>query len=199
MTPANDDPCCLFWIDLETTGLDPARDLVLECAYQVTSFAYPFSPLSKLRTVLTLATDEDVTEAYGLADEKVREMHDAGGLWRDLRLGRSESEPATTIPLLEADLLALSDGWPTGKSKPLLAGSSVHFDMAFLRRYMPRFAARLSYRIFDVSAAWMVLRSTGMQYEKAISPHRAGSDLAASQALAHACASWATQKKGAGV
>ena len=39
-----------------------------------------------------------------------------------------------------------------------LAGNSVHVDAAFLRRWMPRLAAHLHYRIVDVSTVMELCR-----------------------------------------
>lgn len=187
-----DEPPFLLWMDLETTGLEPDKHLILEASYQATTFRHPYAPLTRQRTVLTLADDFDVDQAYEKADAHVRKMHTTSGLWADLKLGRnSYDEPAITARLLERDLLQLSANWPTKRSRRvMLAGNTVHFDLGFLRAHLPKFAARLHFRVFDASGARTFLRSLGMPRGEHENPHRADRDMLAARELAHLCAQW---------
>src|SRR5581483_7170542 len=40
MSDKNAVPTKLFWVDLEMTGLDPAKDLILEVASEITDFNF---------------------------------------------------------------------------------------------------------------------------------------------------------------
>ena len=75
--------------------------------------------------------------------------------------------------------------------KVVVAGFSTHFDLQFLRAKFPRFAKRLSHRVFDVSAQLLLCQSLGMPYTP-LQPaaHRAQNDLDASMRVARECGLW---------
>lgn len=129
----------LVWIDLEMTGLDPARELIVEVALIVTD--------GQLQTViegpdLVLAAPEDVLSAM---DPVVVEMHAASGL--------TEAVRASTVTVEDAEQVCLAflrEHVAEAGIAPL-AGNSVHADRAFLHRFMPTLEAHLHYRNVDVS------------------------------------------------
>jgi oligoribonuclease len=56
------------------------------------------------------------------------------------------------------------------KDRPMLAGNSVHLDWLLARRELPRFSARLHYRIMDVTALkmeWALLGGAKLEKEVA--------------------------------
>lgn len=130
----------LVWIDLEMTGLDPARHVILEAAVIVTD--------GNLETIiegpdlLLSATAEQLAEM----DQVVTEMHTKSGLLD--RVGRA------TLTVAEAEQRMLdfvTHHVPAPRMAPL-AGNSVHADRGFLERYMPALADHLHYRNVDVSS-----------------------------------------------
>jgi oligoribonuclease (3'-5' exoribonuclease) len=187
-------PYALLWLDLETTGLDPAHHEILELSYVLTSFEHPYTQLlgadlgSSARTYLVEGGRQALETR---ADAFVREMHDRSGLAAALDPDGPESKTALTQ--IELDLLVLSEAWPTKDkdARVLLAGNSVDFDRGFLRRHMPNFATRISHRVFDASSYYRFCRSLGMpalpKHEEA---HRASADVRRSIELARTCATW---------
>jgi oligoribonuclease len=171
----------LLWLDLETGGLDPAQYGILEVAALVAAFEDPFEPtggsfIAALRTPLSSPMSAPA-----------REMHTKSGLLEEC--ARSLVDVADA----ERALLALvPEGNPTDprQEKTTLAGSSVHFDLAFVRRLMPTLAARLSYRVYDVSAVELFCRSLGMTKLPRAEAHRALPDIHESLAIAKKCADW---------
>jgi oligoribonuclease len=125
-----------LWIDIETTGLDPDTNVILEIAAVVTgedlieieSWHRVFSWLP--------APDDKWTAPEVLA------MHTVNGLW-------AECERA---PLQDGidPLLEIIDRTTWAEGRPILAGSSVHFDRGFLVTEFEEIAARLHYRMHDV-------------------------------------------------
>ena len=129
----------LVWVDLEMTGLDPARHVIVEIAVIVTD--------GWLERVvegpdLVLAADE---AALAVMAPEVAEMHTASGLLDEIR--RSRLMPSDA----EARVLQfVRQHVPEPRSAPL-AGNSIYADRAFLARHMPELHGWLHYRSVDVS------------------------------------------------
>jgi oligoribonuclease len=129
----------LVWLDMEMTGLDPAKERIIEVA--------------------TILTDGQLTEiAVGpdlvihQGDEVLAGMDD----WNKKHHGQSgliERVKASTITDgdAEAQTLEFLKLHVGAKDRPVLAGNSIHQDRRFIRRYMPAFDLRLHYRMVDVS------------------------------------------------
>ncbi len=129
----------LVWMDLEMTGLDPDRDLIIEMATIVTD-----GELNVLAEgpVFAIATPEAALEAM---DEWNQTHHSASGLLDRVR--RSE----VTLLEAEAQTLAFLERWVEKGAAPL-CGNSIWQDRRFLSRHMPTLEAYLHYRIIDVSS-----------------------------------------------
>ncbi len=129
----------LVWIDCEMTGLDLARDALIEIACLVTDGNL---------TVLDEGVDlviKPPAEAVDHMVEVVREMHTTSGLIEELAAG---------VPLAEAQeqVLAYVRGHIRDARKVPLCGNSIATDRAFLARDMPELDAFLHYRMVDVSS-----------------------------------------------
>jgi oligoribonuclease len=130
----------LVWIDCEMTGLDLARDALIEVAVLVTE------------SDLTLV-DEGIDMIIHVADDVldtmvpyVAEMHARSGL--------TEAVRAATLTLGDAETRVLDyirQHVPTPKSAPL-CGNSIATDRGFLARDMPALDEHLHYRMIDVSS-----------------------------------------------
>lgn len=128
----------LIWIDLEMTGLDPARDEVIEIATIVTD-----RDLNEIAEgpVMAIHQDEAVLENM---DEWNTRQHTQSGLWA--RVVESSVDYATaeskTVEFLKSVV-------PEGHSP--MCGNSICQDRRFLARVMPRLEAYFHYRNLDVS------------------------------------------------
>jgi len=128
----------LVWIDLEMTGLDPARDHVIEIATIVTD-----STLTVLAEGPVIAVHRSGTELAGM-DEWNRTTHGASGLLERVRASRVSAADA------EAQTLAfLAQHADTGASP--MCGNSICQDRRFLAREMPALEKFFHYRNLDVS------------------------------------------------
>jgi oligoribonuclease len=129
----------LVWIDCEMTGLDLARDALVEIACIVTD-----SELNILDDGIDLVI-KPPAEALDTMPEVVREMHTASGLLGEIAGG---------ITLAEAQELVLAyvRGHVSDSRKVPLCGNSIATDRSFLARDMPDLDLFLHYRMVDVSS-----------------------------------------------
>ena len=129
----------LVWIDCEMTGLDLARDALIEIACLVTDGNL---------TVLDEGVDlviKPPAEAVDHMVEVVREMHTTSGLIEELAAG-------VTLAEAQEQVLAYVRGHIRDARKVPLCGNSIATDRAFLARDMPELDAFLHYRMVDVSS-----------------------------------------------
>ncbi len=129
----------LVWIDCEMTGLDLARDALIEIACLVTDGNL---------TVLDEGVDlviKPPAEAVDHMVDVVREMHTTSGLIEELASG-------VTLAEAQEKVLAYVRSHIRDARKVPLCGNSIATDRAFLARDMPELDAFLHYRMVDVSS-----------------------------------------------
>lgn len=151
----------LVWIDLEMTGLDPERDVVLEIAALVTN-----SELEPVGEGLDIVVSQPDSALEGMVDV-VRDMHARSGL--------TEAVRASTVSLADAEAAVLAmvkDHVPEPRTVPL-CGNSIATDRTFIVKHMPDLEAWLHYRMIDVSS---IKELAKRWYPKAYygSPQKAG-------------------------
>ena len=128
----------LVWIDLEMTGLDPGRDVIIEVAVLITD-----GDLKIIADGPDLAIHRSDDE-LSVMNAWNRRTHHGSGLIK--RVKSSD----VTIEQAEADILEFVQQW-TIEGKSPLCGNSVHQDRRFLYGEMPKLIDWLNYRIVDVS------------------------------------------------
>jgi oligoribonuclease len=184
----------ILWWDCETTGLDPRKDDVLEVAWAVADLYRPFG----FETILTseLVNYRWCSWAWPVT---VQDMHKKSGLLKALHADEADLK---YLPEVENGILhalgmlhggELADPLPT-EERPVLGGASVGtFDLQFIRNVMPRLGARLSHRVYDVSAVKLFCRSLGMPKLPKGEAHRAAADVLEAVDHARRCATWLTE------
>ena len=132
------NPNNLIWIDLEMTGLEPERDVIIEMATIVTD-----SELNVLAEGPVIAVHQS-DEALAGMDEWNTRTHGQSCLTQRVRESKIDSAAA------EAQTIAFLEQWvPKGKSP--ICGNSIGQDRRFLYKYIPALEAYFHYRYLDVS------------------------------------------------
>ena len=129
----------LVWIDCEMTGLDLARDALIEIACIVTD-----GQLNAADEGIDLVI-KPPAEALDHMPEVVREMHTASGLLTELASG-------ITLAEAQEQVLAYVRSHVREPRKVPLCGNSIATDRTFIARDMPELDSFLHYRMVDVSS-----------------------------------------------
>ncbi len=177
-------PTKLLWMDLEMTGLEPEKDVLLEVAVEVTDFQFK-----------TLGNYEARIQQK---KQTVIDRMQKNIWWREFPENRddfvdklSEGKPLSDV---ENDLLALVKKH-FGDEPAVLAGNSIHNDRNFLKYWMPNLDLKLHYRMLDVSALKVLMQGKyGVMFEKK-EIHRAFDDIQASIAELQFYLDWLKAQK----
>jgi len=129
----------IVWVDLEMTGLDPKRHVIVEVAALVTD-----AELNILDHGIDLVVHASDAE-LGEMDDFVTRMHSENGLIEQIKAS------AVTIEEAEEAVLGLVAKHCDPAHPAPLAGNSIATDRAFIRAHMPRLDQALHYRMIDVS------------------------------------------------
>ena len=129
----------LVWIDLEMTGLDPERDVIVEIATLITN--------DELEIV---AEGPDLVihhpdETLSIMNDYVRNMHETSGLLTEIKQSSVSLEQAgmETLQFIQSHVQEAG-------SVPL-CGNSIGTDRRFLIKAFPEIDNFLHYRCIDVS------------------------------------------------
>ena len=152
----------LLWLDMEMTGLDVNKEVPIEIAAIVTNIE--FKELETYHAVI-----KQPQEFLDRMDDWNKTHHGNSGLTAQIPLG---TEPS----LVETQLIQLIDRHYHGE-RPVLAGNSIGQDRLFINKYFPKLAAKLHYRMLDVTS-WKIMMNAkyGVKFEKK-NTHRAVDDI----------------------
>ena len=135
----------LIWIDLEMTGLDPERDVIIEIATVVTDRHLLVLEEGPVRAI---HQDDSVLDAM---DEWNTRQHGSSGLVERVRASRVDEAEA------EQQTLSFLRKYLDPGISPM-CGNGVCQDRRFLIRYMPELAKFFHYRNLDVSSLKILAR-----------------------------------------
>lgn len=162
----NQIPSKLLWVDLEMTGLDVEKDVILEIAAEVTDLNF-----------LTIASYEacvqQTPEVLGTMNEWSMEHHSSSGLIARINSsGKKDND-------IQHELIGFINAQFNGQPA-VLAGNSIHNDRNFIKKCWPEVDKLLHYRMVDVSSFKVIMQAKyNVIFEKK-EVHRAFDDIQAS-------------------
>jgi oligoribonuclease len=163
-------PTKLLWVDLEMTGLNSTKDVILEVAAEVTDFTFKTTASYEAR----IKHDR----------EKVVKLFAANNWYRDVVPENRDSflktlDYAKPLEQVEDELIKFVDE-NFANELVILAGNSIHNDRQFIKSYWPALDLKLHYRMLDVSAWKIVMQGKYDVIFKKNNTHQASDDIQAS-------------------
>jgi oligoribonuclease len=128
----------LVWMDLEMTGLEPERHVIVEIATLITDDDLEI--IEEGPDLVIACTGPELSEM----DDVVRDMHTRSGLLPAIEAA------TTTLDEAGAATLEFIRRHVDPRTVPL-CGNSIGTDRRFLARYLPDIENHLHYRSIDVS------------------------------------------------
>jgi oligoribonuclease len=140
----------LVFLDLETTGLDPSYDLILEIGMVVTdrdlNVLGEFVRTANWPEIRYSQTTGEYEVPFGV-NKVVVEMHEKSGLWRDSYRSNKDLEDC-----FKESAFWLGQQLWDAPTKPPMAGNTIGFDRTFIQYCGPKFLDLFHYRSVDVSS-----------------------------------------------
>lgn len=133
----------LIWIDLEMTGLDVEKEVVIEVAAVVTDLQW--RKIDSYHSVV-----KQPREYLDRMDEWNKKHHTASGLIYQVPTGKDAN-------LVEEELVHFVKKY-FPEERAVLAGNSIAQDRLFIDRYFKQFSSMLHYRMLDVTSWKIVMK-----------------------------------------
>jgi len=166
MTNKNQKPTKLLWVDLEMTGLDSKKDVILEIAAEITDF--DFSTLTTYEAGIKHPKD------------KVAKLLQANAWYQSYPENRDHFlknlENGKKIADVEQEMIELLEK-QFGNEPAILAGNSIYNDRMFIKEWMPNLDLKMHYRMLDVSSWKIIMHGKFDKQFKKPEVHRAFEDI----------------------
>ena len=165
--PPKPPPALMVWVDMEMSGLEPERDVILEIATVLTD-----GNLNIIAEGPELVIHQE-PQLFDLMDDWNKEHHSKSGLWSQVIASKVTVEEAEKLTM---DFLKKHT---PAKASPL-CGNSVHQDRRFIVKYMADLDRYLHYRLVDVSTVKELVSRwypESFKFHKKDSSHRAKDDI----------------------
>jgi oligoribonuclease len=135
----------LIWVDLEMTGLDPERDVVIEIATIITD-----TNLNTLAEGPVIALHQSDARLDAM-DEWNTTHHNRSGLVDRVKASEHTEQSATD------ETIAFMEQWVPRGASPM-CGNSICQDRRFMARHLPQLESFFHYRNLDVSTLKILMQ-----------------------------------------
>jgi len=152
----------ILWIDLEMTGLDVEKEVILEVGAVITDLE--FNALADYHAIV-----KQPQIYLDNMDDWNTQHHGDSGLVAQIPFGK---EPE----LVERELIELVQ-LHFADERPVLAGNSIHQDKLFIHRHFKKLASKLHYRMLDVSSFKIIFQAKYQKSFEKKDQHRAVDDI----------------------
>ena len=159
-------------LDLETTGIDPVINKILEVGW-----IKVIAEKSSLKVISTgsRVAYYKVDQIEPLMNDHVRKMHTTSGLLSEV--------PHSSVTLSEIEEMVVSE---TSCKDWILTGNSIAFDRSYIKIHMPLLEKNLHYRMIDTSNYALIKKELGLPVDSLrLNAHRALNDCLMSLSLLH--------------
>lgn len=148
-------PDYFMFLDIETSGLDPAIDLILEVAWVITD--NEFKAVTPPRSFV-VKQEENYGARLATAAQVVIDMHTANGLLAEVDFAKED---------LDDVWMQMHDDLSSVSGEIQLAGRTIQFDDRFLRKnhFGPLFEEKMSHRMYDLRSVRTYLDLKGIEYD----------------------------------
>lgn len=151
-----------LWLDMEMTGLDPQKEVIIEVAALVTNHLH--EELLSYHQIVKQHTDY-----LDKMDKWNTNQHKKSGLYEQVSSGITQDQ-------MERELISIIDKNFEKPEKVILAGNSIYQDRLFIKKYLPKLEERLHYRMLDISSWKIIFAQKGIVFKKH-NKHRALDDI----------------------
>lgn len=159
-------PTKLLWVDLEMTGLQPSKDIILEIAAEITDFNFKPIASYEARIKHSRQVVQDAMAQNAWWDLYPENKNDFLGKLADAKPG--EQVQKELIELVKQHF---------GAEPAVLAGNSVHADRSFIEHHWKELFSLLHYRMLDVTSWKIIMQGKyGVEFTKK-ETHRAFDDI----------------------
>lgn len=154
----------LYWLDMEMTGLDIEKEVIIEVAAIITD--YNFKEITSYGAIV-----KQPQIYLDNMDDWNKSHHNESGLAQKVPFGKDPQ-------VVEKELINLiTQFFPDPKDRPILAGNSIAQDRLFIDKHFKDFSKKLHYRMLDVSS-WKIMFVNKFRKEyKKKNQHRALDDI----------------------
>ena len=150
-----------LWLDMEMTGLDPEKEVIIEAAAIVSD-----DQLNELDTYHQIVRQHN--DYLEKMDKWNTKQHKKSGLYELVPNGIPQEQ-------MEKDLIELINKH-FKEEKVILAGNSIYQDRLFIKKHLPTLEAKLHYRMLDISAWKIIFFNKNIMFKKE-NKHRALDDI----------------------
>jgi len=178
-------PTKFLWLDLEMTGLDVEKDVILEIAIEITD--------ANLQTIATYESRIKQNKSVVL-DRMQKNVW-----WQGYPQNRDDFvknlDDAKPLAVAEREIVAIIEQH-FGAESAVLSGNSIYNDRKFIFHYMKELELKLHYRMLDVSSFKVLMQAKYNEVFEKDSAHRAYEDVQASIAELQYYLDWFEAKSG---
>lgn len=145
----------MLWIDLETTGLEPTEDVILELGLMITDKFGRFIAADSWLVGSKLPYYDEAVRR-GQEHEIVGDMHAINGLWEEWEAAVNSEDLRIRNTILPRNvenkaIQFLKDNDVERGTLPMCGSSVGSLDRPMLKQHMPNLLEYFHYRIIDIS------------------------------------------------